>query len=343
MGYVKELALEQGIDYRDRGEAFFGPGATMVIPEPPPKEASHVTGEYPQHKQAHKCRSYWRAPFDATGEVTGIYKVRYEAWRQVPLKNGGTLHCSACWHERVVGFARHIERISLFYMSWERLRYLTIPTSEYRKLTARIKKHNQRLEGGGQVNYASFAQRSEKTVILHDAPEYLGGDVLPSDRPRLYALVATWAATPKGKRAGRGLSSWGIVKSDDDEKDEGKGGGRDDGERKKHVGYIYGARYGVISMAVAKYLDIDPHGKATKTPGLKVGELIDLLDTMGREYEIDGVLPDVHLNTSTPKNTSAKVDTPRQEKIPLLPPDRHEGDRSRGADWIEHNLSVLGV
>lgn len=99
-------------------------------------------------------------------------KARYEAWRHVPLKNGGTLHCGMCWHERVLGFCKEMERINLFYLDWEKLRYTIVTGDVYSNLQARKRMHNKRARERSEpeINIVAFPENTGRIIVLHDAP-----------------------------------------------------------------------------------------------------------------------------------------------------------------------------
>lgn len=194
MGFLKHQLTD--VNRGDlAGELFQQPAAMVAT-------FSHFAGDYPESPGPHECFSHWKAKTDGD-RVMGVASVPYKLWRPYVTKSGRSYYCPACWHDRVLTFCQDIERLSLNYRRRDDLRYVAVKNGDVAKTQERIKKHNQRNQDRPILRF--LFPLANETVFLHDAGDELGGDVLPADRHVLFALVETWAKTPKGKRAGRGL------------------------------------------------------------------------------------------------------------------------------------------
>lgn len=222
---------------------------------------SHFSGSYPNKTHSHTCKSYWVASGQGN-QVTKIAYVNFSLWREVITKEGERLYCPACWHERVVGFCRQIEKATQRYTDLTALAYVQMSEAEYKTQAATIRKHNQRARENGRAETTAVQfPTAEGVTMLHDAPDWLGGDKLPNDRRELFNLVEKWANTPKGKRAGRGLATWGV-KLDKEAKTAKKTGNDTDQENNAPEKWrIIGKGWGKLNFAVAAYFDKKPTKK----------------------------------------------------------------------------------
>ena len=303
MGHYKEVAIDRG---------YFSPVANT---EPLPNEFwrdrdpvmvgqfIQIGGEYPANEHAHECETYWRAAVGENNDVLGVHSFTAKAWRRIITKAGKVIYCEACWHERTIELSRQISRVSLHYWSLDALAYVEIADENRLKTADRIchenKARRDRGKGEREITYTTFPKESGGVIFLHDDPDYLGGDMLPSDRGELVELVATWAMPPKGKRSGHGLEAWAKngakvtqaeVEPETAEEETGKSGKVTGGGQKPPVkGYIYGLGRWEVFKLIAESLEIEFNPKGQKIPpGFKSWELVDLLEAAGKDYATEG-------------------------------------------------------
>ena len=281
---------------------------------------SHFGGQYPQHDHKKTCKTYW--------SISGRgHKAEKVAPFEQPLWRGYTMDsgmleppCEHCRNERVLSFCKKIERAANVYKGENLMRYQVMSEKEAKKTADRIRKRNQRSDEV-YTFYTTFPLENS-VIFLHDASD-IDGTALPTDRAALYDLVGGWVLnTPKGKRAGHGLGTWGIIPAEiDQERDKKKGKGKQDqdqaaGERWR----IIGQNYGKLALSLSAHLDERIPASGAKLD-LDLSELIDLLDKQNIDWTVyDGQLPEnVTLNRYTPEDTSAKCDNEGHKG--------HEGER----------------
>jgi hypothetical protein len=298
MGHVKEEAIERGTVYPVANEQSL---AKEAWPDGDPVMVGqfiHFGGEYPTNEHPHTCKTYWRIPVHGNDDIGAGQNIRFKAWRPYMTKAGELIHCQADWHDRILDFCRDIERVWLHYWQLDALAYLVVPDEDRKATAAKIRKHNQRLGAGEpKITYTTFPLKSGGAIFLHDDPDYLGGDELPTDREELFDLVTTWAMPPKGKRSGHGLGSWAkngakVTPEDVPEKTEeenGKSGKESGGQQPKVKGYIYGQERWTVFKLISESLEVDCNPKRqTVTPGFKSWDLVELLEAAQIDYGIEG-------------------------------------------------------
>ena len=345
----------------------------------------YFQGDYPEWEERHSCKLHWIASGEGS-TVTAVTPVRFSLWRKITTKSGDVLHCPTCLHGRRMELCELIEKVASYYVhkdkdndedkdkSKDGLRYLIIPTNEYKKLSARIRKHNERqrksneemgkllkeaklresehkkpglsrlkgnpleaklqeykqspeykelelkISGLGKkikrhVTYTSFPLPAGKTAVLHDAPDWLGGEALPADRAQLYELISQWTDhTPKGKRAGRGLKSWGLIvpdkaqeAADEDTAENGPKPKPGQTKEKPAKWRIIGKGYGRIAMLLEATQDLKANNKRIDL-NLPVNDFLDLLDRRGIDYALEGDVPDVTLSAYKQDSICTKRD-----------------------------------
>ena len=282
---------------------------------------SHFSGSYPQVKHERTCETYWVAA-GVGNQVKSFAPVRFTLWRPYQMKGGDVVvACPHCQHERVLDFCQKIEKASELYTYSLDMRYTIQPTKEATKLMEKIKKRNQR---GAFINAVTFPLEGGKTAVLHDATD-IEGEELPSDRAALYDLVKSWVlATPKGKRAGHGLGTWGRSSAPKEQKQDGAETAVSAKEDKSPTGKhwrLIGRNFGQVAMKLSAWLEEDVTVKGAKL-ALDVGEFIAFLENAGIDYAIDGNVPFTVCKDSKtygkrdteppPKSLGAK-DTPERE------------------------------
>lgn len=291
MGIVKEtLVNTRG---RSLPEQFF-PDREPVMAV----QFSHLDGKHPRNEHLHTCRSYWRVKV-INGHVRAAAPVTYDCWRHVMTKKGLLIHCEACLHERIVGFCREIEQVSLHYFDFADLRFMSVNNdAERKKVAGRIRQYNSRREEGvQQICFTTFPLENGRTIFLHDCPDYLEGFTLPTEKAELFHLMEEWSYTPIGKRAGHSLKKWakdgpkvkkakGEKSSAEDSATEPKpaGGG------KQRVGYFYGASWWLLCKLMTELMDHEANAKGMKFEigDISSKEFMDMLEDANIDYSILG-------------------------------------------------------
>lgn len=279
---------------------------------------SHFEGEYPEEPDTRRECGEYTVGGGRGDAVTSLKRAVFELWRPVLFKKRGVVVCEHCIHQRILGFCNDIERVSTHYGQLQALRYLTVKTGDYPTLAGRIRKRNQRHEK--QVTYTSFPLKTGYTVVLHDAPAWLGGAQLPAERAALYTLVSAWYEPPKGKRSAHGLSTWAKLGPGGEpletKSKKKRGRKEEDGAPAASAGgsfkFWIRARYGYVARLVAEHLGESPGRRGMKLDMARE-ELFSLLDAAGIEYFVEG---DVAVSTPDLKPGCTKVDK--------LPPDTAE-------------------
>lgn len=291
--------------------------AVMVI------SFSHFTGDYPGGHKDKTCKTNWI--ISGRGhKVEKAAPVEFSLWRGYTTRGGEWVApCEHCRHERVLSFCKKLEKASDIYRRENMMRYAVMSEKEAKQTADKIRKRNQRKEG--HIFYTTFPLQNS-TVILHDAHD-IDGTPLPGDRAALYDLVTGWVLnTPKGKRAGHGLSTWGTlpadiargtaVKDTQESKKNEATGGADDDEGSHGRWRLIGPNYGRLARTLEAHLDQRIPAKGAKVD-LDLSELLDLFEKAGIDYAVfDGELPgDVTLNVCESKISSTKWDKPGKTAV----------------------------
>lgn len=269
---------------------------------------SHFSGNYPDPDHNRTCKTRW--VISGEGHTAEKFApVDFSQWRGYVTKAGHYMPaCPHCQHERVIETCQRIEKASEHYAGANLMRWAELPNSEAKSIMAKLRKRRER--GDVATNYTTFPLNAKKTILIHDAGD-MGGQELPTDRAGLYDLVGQWVlSTPKGKRAGHGLLTWGKINTRNNTEDEPTG----DDEPKTAGGEtpkrwrIIGTDYLKALNAVAGYLDEKPTVKGLKL-NVDIGDVLKCLDAAGLDYAIDGELPeDVTLSRGKTKKSSTKCD-----------------------------------
>jgi hypothetical protein len=308
MGALKNLQLETP---QSLTQELLGTAAVMV------GEFSHFGGKYPNHEEPHQHRAYWRAKI-TNNYVTGLAKVQYKLWRHIKTKNGELIHCPACLHGRYIEFCERIEAISHHYLRLDTLAYLAVPNRDRDKTAAKIRKYNSRVAiHSDLITFVTFPLQGGTTIFLHDDPDYLGGEELPSERKALFELVMDWAQPPKGKRAGHGLKAWSekgpkSARPEETQQTEQPGGGQGKGPK---IGYVWGSDYWLVMKLITEYLDTDENANGLKIPEkeLPVSKFLELLNLAGVDYALEG---DINI-PNAPKTGETKAKGQEKQPAPI--------------------------
>jgi hypothetical protein len=277
-----QLVEQQGV----RADDFWPDHDTVMV-----AEFDHFEGRYPTTEESHTHRAYWRGKI-VNDHLESLAKVEYQLWRHIVTKKGESIHCPACLHDRIAGFCGDIEKISRYYLHPDGIQYLIAPDNERTKISNRIRQHNSRAKDNDDLITAiTFPLQSGKVVFLHDSPEYLGGELLPTDRAKLFDLVTDWAQPPKGKRAGHGIKKWikeGPKSKRNKEPEPTKP--KNAGDKKAKVGYFYGADYWLVMKLITENIGTTENSNGLKLPhgALHVSEFKKMLDAANVDYAIEG-------------------------------------------------------
>lgn len=292
---------------------------------------SHFAGDYPNPDHKRTCKTRWVISGEGQTAVK-FAPVDFSQWRGYATKAGHYMPaCPHCQHERIMDFSQRIEKASGNYAGANLMRWAELPNSEVKSITAKLRKRRER--GDLATNYTTFPLNVKQTILLHDAGD-IDGRELPTDRAGLYNLVSQWVLnTPKGKRAGHGLMTWGKLSGDDNqnEDDAGEAAPAAGGDKPKRW-RIIGLDYLKALNVMAGYLDENPTVKGLKFK-VDIGDVLKCLDAAGLDYAIDGTLPeDVTLSVCKPEDTYTKCDTEggHREEKPEKPLDFSALDGARG-------------
>lgn len=289
-----QLTKQQGVKH---GDIWQGRDAVMVA------EFSHFNGRYPTTEERHTHRAYWRGKF-VNDHLESLARVEYQLWRPVITKKGELIHCPACLHDRRSGFCNDIEKITRHYLNPADIRYQIFPNSERTKIGNRIRQYNKRAKEGAElINHVTFPLESGQVVFLHDAPNYLGGELLPTDRTDLFDLVTNWAQPPKGKRAGHGIKKWAkdgprykpkkckeCEEKCECEQEPKKTKPKKGDGKPNRIGYFYGADYWLVMKLITENIGTVENSDGLKLPhgALHATEFKELLDAANIDYAIEG-------------------------------------------------------
>lgn len=300
--YFQQIERQQLHDRGLAGE--FWPDQQPILAIP----IAHFGGTYPAAPTAPKvCKI--RGFVSGVGNTAVKWgRAEFSQWRGYTHPKSGRYiqPCQHCRHERVLETCEHIERASFQYSQDNLMRWQSVTQAEKNKQTAVIRKRKER--GAALASPVTFPLSNGRFILLHDAPD-IGGQPLPSDRRELYHLVAGWVLdTPKGKRAGKGLATWG--------KQPDKPAGAAGGEKPTKEGQPEGKRwrllvdnFSTLAREMAAY-----EGKPVK-PGeinIPVSEIVARLDNAGAVWAVEsGELPaNVTLNREEEKPICVKCDNP---------------------------------
>lgn len=308
MSSIKELyfqQIERQYTHNESLAAEFWPGSEPVMAIP----VAHFSGVYPPAPTGPKvCKV--RGYITGVGETAvKLIRAEFSQWRGYTHQKSGRYiqPCQHCRHERVLTTCEHIERASFQYANENFMRWQSVTKTEKNQLTAALRKRRER---GTPISYTSFPLSNGRFILLHDAPD-VGGQTLPVDRRELYHLVAGWVLdTPKGKRAAKGLSTWGKPQDKPEKQQAGP---------KKRATEEAGKRWRLIVESYSAVLRelMAYEGEPIKNGRFKipVGELIDRLDAAGVAWAVEsGELPvDVTLNRENNTPISVKCDAAGEE------------------------------
>lgn len=333
LNYRGGIAVQSRLaQFREQGgnlaAEFFGEARRPVMLA----RCAHFSGDYPNIDHERTCKTRWMASgevADGAARITAVGRVHFQQWRGYQTKRGG--HVAACPHcqdARIRDYCEKIEKAATLYSELGMLRWMAISEEEAKRNGARIRKHNERNGRDMLLQYTTFPLRDDgRVVFLHDAAGFFGGEKLPSDRTALYYLVSKWALqTPKGKRAGHGLGTWGMPPAaaedgqDDQKRQDGQGGGQDGQKRRRPTFRLLGENYGRMLTLLGAYLEEELRGRAVSLD-IDAQRFIDFLEEAGIDYAIDGKLPAyVTLSRNKTKDISAKRDTAPPPVVNETPP-----------------------
>ncbi len=302
---LRRKYLNKELDTDIVDDAFQAP-ATMTL------GYSHFDGAYPSDFCDKTCHDRWMAS-GAGSRVNKLSLISFQQWRSYTNESGNYVApCLHCERERTINYCKRIETASMQYRDLSQMKYLK--TKDVKKIQDRLRKRRQR---GGNVNYTTFPLAAGWSILLHDADD-IDGKNLPCNRGELYDLVKPWAlSTPKGKRAGHGLSTWGQKKS--------KGKGKKKVKESKGKAWrIFGTGHfnKLLSAIEGENTQLKLNRYSAKVD-FDVSWFLEVVESCGIEYKIEG---DVPLTTSKPKETCAIRDThiqgavKQQEIQPILLP-----------------------
>lgn len=300
--YYLKLAIQfapQSTQKTDLSSEFFADAAAS--PAVMVANFSKFSGFYPQHNHHKNCKTSWMA--SGQGDtVHSFAPITFSLWRGYTMDSGMLMPpCEHCRHERIIDFCKRIETASELYRDKNEMRYSDLSEADAGKLADRLRKRRSR---GDDVLYTTFPHELG-TAVLHDADD-IPGTELPTDRSELYNLVSGWVlSTPKGKRAGHGLGTWGKSPQRSGKPTGGNEEGQGDATEGKGKRFkIIGKDFSKVGYMLSCYLDTTYNPKGMKV-NVKVDDFVKFLDEAEIDFAIEG---DVTVNRYKPLKTSAKCD-----------------------------------
>jgi len=310
-----EYPAAGGVDiaaYRNK-QLTAGELAHDLFAEAPLKLSQWFTGDWPTFEGERTCKTHWQAKAQHMTIVSAAPQP-WDNWRGFTTRKGIKVDaCPHCRHERALDFCRRIERAANDTYAFEnQMRYATMSNADAKRMTGRLRKRNQRGEDVA-INLTTFPLGANKTIVLHDATD-IDGAPLPSDRGALFTLIEAWAlATPKGRRAGHGLGTWGRpTRTNDSEEDSHTVKCNDQREQRNPSGqwWIRGVEWGKALQAIEAYSGetLNYTGNELQLDALGV---LQALDAKGVAYELVGDVPEVIMSrfAGEDKHTPTKRDT----------------------------------
>lgn len=279
--YFQQIERQQQQDRGLAGEFWPDNEPAMIIPP------AHFSGSYPVAPTSPKvCKT--RGYISGAGQTAvKLVKAHFSQWRGYTHQKSGAYirPCQHCRHERVLKTCEHIERASFQYSGPNLMRWQSVTQAEKRRLSGVIRKRNQR---GEALSYTPFPLSDGRFILLHDAPN-IGGQALPQNRKQLFSLVSGWVLdTPKGKRAGRGLATWGKSPN----KPKKQQGGKNSATQEKPSGKPWRLIVENYSAVLRELMAYEGGEMQKKSFSIPIAQIIDRLDAAGIAWAVEsGELP----------------------------------------------------
>ena len=197
----KTIALHERLQKRRRereslASELFGQEAVMVAP------TTRFSGVYPQN-EGHTCKTGARV--SETSKGVSITQLTADLWRMRLIGGMIVNRCEGCYQKRVWRLCKQIEDQTLSYPIDGDMPLYISEIENPHTLAGRVRTWRKR--HGLDIAYAVYPTR-QGTFVIHDCPEKLGGDMMPTTREKLYQLMNFLADTPDGHRINTS-NGWG--------------------------------------------------------------------------------------------------------------------------------------
>lgn len=255
-------------------------------------EVGNPFGEFGE-MALHECKT-WFETYGARLRPKGTRLVRTDNhWRKFKMKNGRHyLYCPGCYEKRVRRIINQVVDEAMRYPAYRQP--LTI--SHIDKETA--KKAIGRWKGRGEeYAYKMLPQWDGQVVLIHNQPDDLKGDPIPTTRKELFDLFYNneWCRTPEGRRIDGSKHFGGnFAGSKGDGRKRGGNNNMDDEELPDEQIRIRGKNYdshlAILRGAGFVHEKAYKKGRAIFNKDITWGQYIEALELGGVKWEcIEGM------------------------------------------------------